>query len=501
MSLYGFIGKKMSKRKTMINILSIVLATGLLLFSPLNYANDDFQQWMQQQSEGIAAEKNEFQQYKDQRDKEFTDFLKSQWKPVDIVKGNVRDETPKPVVMPVAKPEPEVSLPISQPVMVSVPKPIIVKPIIAPIVVDPKGRPARIDFYGKMLTFYFDGALRQSISGAINKEAISHYWSRLSRADYEGVLTQLQQQKKSLQLNDWAYASMINKLAIKINHGHRNESALLSWFFLAKSGYRARVAYNSSFVYLLIPSQQEMFEIPYFTFADKRYYAAEFDGEKQKLGKVFTYDGEYPETNKDFDMHVSSVVASNDQAERRHLSFEFDGRQYPIEVSYDRGRIKFLRDYPQLNLSLYFSSGVYKTTATPLQQQLAMAMKGMSEQQAVNFLLRFVQTALKYETDQQQFGKENYLFPEETLFYPYSDCEDRAVLFAWLVHSLLGLEVIGLDYPGHVAAAVHFNEQVKGDGLTYQGKHFVVTDPTFINASIGMTMPDFKKYKPNVIRY
>ena len=491
----------MNKRNSMINYLSLMVASGLFFFSPLNFAGDDFQQWMQQQSAGMAAEKQEFQQYKDQRDKEFTAFLKAQWKPVDIVRGDVRDEAPKPVVMPVAKPEPEVSAPISRPVIVSVPKPVITRPVVAPIVVKPEGRPARIDFYGKELIFYYDNTLQQRLSGAINKEVISHYWSKLSRADYEDVLTQLQRKKKSLQLNDWAYASLINKLAIKINRGQRNESALLSWFFLAKSGYKARVAYNSSFVYLLVPSEQEMFEVPYFTYASKRYYAAEFDGAKQKLGKVFTYDGEYPATTKDFDMHVTSVVASSDQVERRHLSFEFEGRRYPIEVSYDRGRIKFLRSYPQLNLALYFSSGVYKTTATPLQQQLALAMKDMSEQQAVNFLLRFVQTALKYETDQQQFGEENYLFPEETLFYPYSDCEDRAVLFAWLVQSLLKLEVIGLDYPGHVAAAVHFNEPVKGDSLNYQGKKFVVTDPTFINARIGMTMPDFKRYKPNVIRY
>ncbi len=60
----------------------------------------------------------------------------------------------------------------------------------------------------------------------------------------------------------------------------------------------------------------------------------------------------------------------------------------------------FLRSYPQLDLNLYFASGVYKVTATPLQKQLAGHMRGMSEQRAVNFLLRFVQTSLKYETDE-----------------------------------------------------------------------------------------------------
>jgi hypothetical protein len=244
-----------------------------------------------------------------------------------------------------------------------------------------------------------------------------------------------------------------------------------------------------------------MFEISYFTFSGKRYYAVEFDGGKQRLGRVFTYDGEYPDTTKDFDMRINSVEASSDQDERRHLSFDFEGKKYNIEVTYDRGRIKFLSTYPQLNLYLYFGSDVYKATATPLQRQLAAAMNGMSEQQAVNFLLRFVQTSLKYETDEQQFGEENYLFPEETLFYPYSDCEDRAILFAWLVQSLLNLQVVGLDFPGHVATAVHFNEPVKGDSVSYQGKRFVVTDPTYINANAGMTMPDYKQYKPLIINY
>jgi len=127
-------------------------------------------------------------------------------------------------------------------------------------------------------------------------------------------------------------------------------------------------------------------------------------------------------------------------------------------------------------------------------------MQGMDEQQAVNFLLRFVQTSLKYKTDEEQFGKENYMFPEETLYYPYSDCEDRAVLFAWLVQSLLGLDVVGLDLPGHVATAVRFNGQVPGDAVTYNGKRYVVADPTYINASVGMTMPDYKNTKPGVIK-
>jgi hypothetical protein len=126
-------------------------------------------------------------------------------------------------------------------------------------------------------------------------------------------------------------------------------------------------------------------------------------------------------------------------------------------------------------------------------------MEGMSQLDAVNFLLKLVQTSFKYKTDDDQFGIENYLFPEETLHYRYSDCEDRSVLFAWLVKNLIGLDVVGLDFPGHVAAAVHFTDKVNGDAVTYNGKKYIVTDPTYINAVAGMTMPQYKSNKPKVI--
>lgn len=488
------------------SLVLVCLFQGLMFYSVSSSANSEFQQWMQQQSQGVEAQKKEFQEYKDKRDKEFTAFLKAHWKAVDIVKGEVRDDEPKPVVMPVAPPmsapAPESVKPADKPVVVTVPEPEAVKqPAPVPVVAIPKGRPLTVDLYGRSLTFYYDPALRKRLGSNINKEAVSDYWSALSRTEYESLLKQLAEHKLSLQLNDWAYASLIHKLAVSINNNHRNEGALLSWFLLAKTGYKARIAFTRASVYLLVPSKHEMFEVSYFTFGGVRYYSVEFDGNKHNLGQVYTYDGEYPDATKAFDMSVTPVVASSDKDERRHLSFEFEGKKYNIVVNYDRGRVKFFRTYPQLNLGLYFGSGVYRATATPLQKQLAVHMQGMSEQQAVNFLLRFVQTSLKYETDEQQFGEENYLFPEETLFYPYSDCEDRAVLFAWLVESLLGLQVIGLDYPGHVAAAVQFNEKVLGDSVSYQGKRYVVTDPTYTNASAGMTMPDFKRFKPTVIDY
>jgi hypothetical protein len=73
------------------------------------------------------------------------------------------------------------------------------------------------------------------------------------------------------------------------------------------------------------------------------------------------------------------------------------------------------------------------------------------------------------------------------------------VLFAYLVQSLMGLDVIGLNYPGHVATAVCFNEEVAGDYFEVNGKRYVIADPTYINAPVGLTMPEYKNQQAEII--
>ena len=91
------------------------------------------------------------------------------------------------------------------------------------------------------------------------------------------------------------------------------------------------------------------------------------------------------------------------------------------------------------------------------------------------------------------------MFSDETLFYPYCDCEDRSVLFSYLVRTLLNLKVIGLDYPGHVATAVKVSTDFKGDNIIYKSEKYIICDPTFINANLGKSMPKFKDVKPEII--
>ena len=141
-------------------------------------------------------------------------------------------------------------------------------------------------------------------------------------------------------------------------------------------------------------------------------------------------------------------------------------------------------------------SGVLKKSLYPT---LRKVLEGKDELKAANMLLNFVQTGFDYQTDSDQFGYERPLYPDETFFYPYCDCEDRSILFSCLVRELLGLDVVLLNYPNHIATAIHFNKDVKGDAVVIDGKTYIISDPTYINASVGSCAPKYKSLTPGVV--
>lgn len=497
---------------------STLLLSLIILSLTSHAANDDvdFQKWLQK-------ERAELQEYKDARDKEFTSFLEKQWKEMEVFSGIVRDATPKPVKMPVAKPmpiklipKPDDTKPIKDdskkqpqvkkkttPIIVKVPKikapklPAPVKP--TPVAKLPEGERTKINFFGNKLTFAIDPKLHISFNQRIDSRSISNHWSGLSKTNYEETIKQLSQYKEPLQLNDWGYALLVNSLSQVIYPKNTNEQNLFTWFILLKSGYKARIAYNSAGIYMLFPTEQKVYGAPYFTFNGSRYYSLSFDGSAKKLSAVLTYNGDYPNTDAYFNMQLNKALNTKSNTKPRKLSFHYKRKKYTINIGLDKNIIRFFKTYPQLDIGLYFNSEVNKKIATQLLTQLRPIINGKSEVEAINILLRFVQKSFKYKTDDEQFGKENYLFLEETIFYPYSDCEDRAVMFAWLVRNLLKNDVIGLGYPGHIATAVQIKSSISGDGFMYNGKKYIIADPTYINANVGQTMPNFKKFKPEVI--
>ena len=137
-----------------VKFILLACVCGYFFYGASLSANDDFQQWMQQQTADMQKQQGAFQEYKDKRDKDFSTFLKTQWMAVDVLKGNVRDEEPKPNQIPVAQPEPTPVESVKTPVVVSVPEPLV-KEQPEPVVIS-EGESIVVNFYGNQIRFYFD---------------------------------------------------------------------------------------------------------------------------------------------------------------------------------------------------------------------------------------------------------------------------------------------------------------------------------------------------------
>lgn len=169
--------------------------------------------------------------------------------------------------------------------------------------------------------------------------------------------------------------------------------------------------------------------------------------------------------------------------------------------------IDFYNTFPTSELDGNFMTRWAMYANTPLSQKtrdilypgLKKSIEGLSVEMAANKLLNWVQTGFVYEYDDKVWGHDRAFFAEETLYYPYCDCEDRSILYSRLVRDLLGLDVALIYYPGHLATAVCFDGEVRGDAMIINGKRFIVCDPTYMGAPIGAQMPDLEYDKAQAI--
>lgn len=478
----------------------------LIGISAAAFGQDSFEEWQKQQD----AEFNEFLA---EEDRQFAEFLESEWEQFQAFKANQWDPEPKPRSAPSVTPgytkesteqagkyyEKQINLPATT-----------AGGGTAGDFSDTYMRNRRntigIPFYEDVKLYVSDPGLPDiAVQTPVSNQKISSAYRSLSEWDYQALLKELKEIRSSAKLNDWGYYKLVAGTAAALFPRNAAAADMVTWFLLVKSEFDVRLGYSADGrnVYLLLPAMNMIYDVLYFYFNESGpYYYFFTAGEPAKnVGAFYTYTADNPDGDVSVDMKIMEVPRFRDDLAKRTLHFMYRGEPYSIEVNIDQNLVSFGSGYPQTDLDVYFSTPVSVNTRHTLIGSLQLLVEGRSETEAVNLLLRFVQTAFDYKTDQEQFGIEKPMFIEETLFYPYCDCEDRSILFSYLVEEIMNLEVIALDYPGHIATAVRFSKPVSGDSVSYNGIRYVICDPTYINADIGMAMPRYKSLRPSIIEY
>ena len=368
-------------------------------------------------------------------------------------------------------------------------------------------RTAAVPFYGGPVPIRYTRSPVPPLARPVNGPAIAAFYTALSAADWGLLADELRRQSESLALDDYAYAQFVLRLG-RVLAGDEDRARLLTWYLLLKSEVDARVGYAApggslapGTIVLLVPSTVAIYGTSYFTLGGGRFYAVSLDAAPPATpGSLVTYDGETPGRPRPADLRITRTPALPTALERRTLTWRDGATTRSLTVTADRNAVRYLEWFPQVEWDVWFGIRMSDAARSSLLDGLRPVVAGLPEREAVNRLLRFVQLAFPYQTDDAQFGREKPMSVDETLLYPASDCEDRSILFAALVRELVGLEVVGLLYPGHLATAVRFNAPGAGDVVQVGGVTWTVADPTYLGADAGQAMPQFKTVPPTLIR-
>jgi hypothetical protein len=332
----------------------------------------------------------------------------------------------------------------------SIPKPTAPKAVLATSN-DPKtdtSKSLKFLFFGTECSVSFNSSHSINLL-SISERAVADAWQSISSGKFDLIFEECKSLKEKLKLNDWGYYLLIKSVADACYGKDNPKSLLLQSFMMSEAGFKVRLARGDNRLWLLIAVNEKVYSRPFFRIDGGIFYLLE-NGSKASRYEVcnFSIPGERPLSLKIKDMpHLTYSSGKKIKRTDRKQNIE-------ISITPNANLVEYMQAYPPCDWDIYASAKFTTHTSTNVFHALRQKIQGKSEVEAVQTLLTFVHNAFPYRTDAQQFGIERTLFAEELFAYEYSDCEDRSILFARLVRELVGLDVVLLNYPEHIAAAV-----------------------------------------------
>ncbi len=444
-------------------------------------------------SEFKSVQMEKFHEYKDNNDKLFNNYLQSKWEEYEAKKPTPLYTLIKPSeIIPAKKKEskklgPKVNIDIQgkekTPLSIN-----IIKNIIKDI---------HFDFFGTQLSLDTPFGLKKAKFYPQNQKGISIFFNLLVRLEYKKFISDIKNITQDLALNDWGKYLLIKKISENIFES-RNDSRLLSWFIFNKLGYSLRVGLANKQVIVMYNSEKVIYDTPSYRINNKKFYVLS-NYAKGRIGRLYTYEHDYPKSNKSLDLSLGTLPKLGQDLKMKHLVFKLDSIKYTIAYRYNQNIINFMATYPQADYETYFNGAMDTQSYNDIANGLRKYINNKTSSEAINFVLHFVQLAFKYEVDRKQFGREKVMFAQETLYYENSDCEDRAILFAYLVKKLFKIGIVGVKYKDHMATALSI--PMKGDSVRANSRKYIIADPTYINSIVGQSMKKYKSKKPEGFVY
>jgi len=399
-----------------------------------------------------------------------------------------KPQEPKPELPKVEEPKPQEPKPEFP--KVEEPKPIF--PDTPPVMLPNKV----IKLWNSAYKIPYDKALENLFLTNTQEKNISDFWLAISRTNYQPVIDAMAEIQNRCALNHYGLAVLCHEYVKTIwANKPQNETTILLVFLLNQLSLDAKIVRTSNRLEAVVHSPQTVYGASYMEMNRKPYF---FLFSTLEPTSIYTYKINFSDKITGLDFNVNKPVNISNKLVDKELLIKKLNKI--ITLTYSQSAVDYYKNYPQINADVNANAAVSDAFKKSVMHQFKPLLSGKTESEAVDILLNFMHYAFEYKTDDEQFGYEKWNFCEETLFYPYNDCDDRAILFSYLVRTLLNLDVVLVLYSDHMSTAVHFTTPVTGDYLTFDGRKYVICDPTYIGATVGMNSSRYKNEEAEIVK-
>jgi hypothetical protein len=346
-----------------------------------------------------------------------------------------------------------------------------------------QAKEVQVDFYRNVFHAKVDVSIMAAMPQQPSDKELKTVFTTVARSNYRPLIDSLSGYKAKYKLNDWLYYQLVRRVAQQISPKEENYAryTFYKWFMLAQSGYDARLALSQRRIIFYVYNNEDISDIPFFMVDGKQFACLNYhDYAKADLNLEPPLPVALPiaAAQKPFSYKVTLMPDFNPGNEvEKKLAFTYEHKKYHFSIKLNADMEKAFTNYPGVSFDTYFNIPMSKEAYSSLIPLLKKNIKGMDQKKGVDYLMRFTRYAFLYENDQENFGREKRMSPEETLLSSRSDCDDRAALFYYLVKEIYNLPMIALLYPTHITMAVGFNTPV-GEPILYKGKYYSLCEPT-----------------------